>query len=312
MAVPHIFRYIIYTGTELPHLAYDKSPTELWSKSTLPARALALLPPREKEAVLRYRRPCDAALSLGSYLLKHLAIVKACDISWRDSTLSRLPGNGKPCYQPPSGGKTLEFNVSHHGDLVVLVGLSGPKADVGIDVVKVDMDRHDARGPHEIDGEKGWENWLKIYDSVMAPGEIQAMMAFKPSQQGYEGRRAKFRLFYAYWSLKEAYIKMTGEALLANWLKELEFRGVRAPSPIGRGIEEGKDAWGETVNDFEIWLRGERIRDVKMELQSFGRDYMVATAVKDQDSERADGFPGFDHVQVGRDILPCASTSEDT
>ncbi|KZF21519.1 4'-phosphopantetheinyl transferase [Xylona heveae TC161] len=49
---------------------------------------------------------------------------------------------------------------------------------------------------------------------------------------------AQLRLFYAHWCLKEAYIKMTGEALLAGWLKELEFRNVRPPKPAGpRAIE---------------------------------------------------------------------------
>ncbi|EXJ90767.1 hypothetical protein A1O1_03871 [Capronia coronata CBS 617.96] len=39
----------------------------------------------------------------------------------------------------------------------------------------------------------------------------------------------KLRRFYAYWSLKEAYIKMVGEGLLADWLRELEFLNVVAP-----------------------------------------------------------------------------------
>ncbi|MCJ1354471.1 MAG: hypothetical protein MMC33_004460 [Icmadophila ericetorum] len=304
MATPNMFRYIICTSTELPHLAYSKSSTDSWSKSNLPARALALLTPSEREAVLRYRRPCDAALSVGSYLLKHLAIVKACNISWQDSTLSRQPGNGKPYYEPPSDKQGLEFNVSHHGDLVVLIGLSGPKVDVGIDVVKVDMDRHSQRGLHGVDGEKEWEAWLGIYDSVMSETEIQAMMAFKPTQPGLEGRRAKFRLFYAYWGLKEAYIKMTGEALLASWLKELEFRSVQAPSPVDQSIEEGQAAWGETMSNFEIWLKGERVKGVKMELQSFGRDYMIATAVNQHNIPGAAVFPAFEHIDIGRDMLP--------
>lgn len=41
----------------------------------------------------------------------------------------------------------------------------------------------------------------------------------------------KLRRFYTYWSLKEAYIKMVGEGLLASWLRELEFLDVVAPPP---------------------------------------------------------------------------------
>ncbi|KIX96472.1 uncharacterized protein Z520_07738 [Fonsecaea multimorphosa CBS 102226] len=49
--------------------------------------------------------------------------------------------------------------------------------------------------------------------------------------QNHEARiiNMKLRRFYAYWSLKEAYIKMVGEGLLASWLRELEFLDVHAP-----------------------------------------------------------------------------------
>jgi 4'-phosphopantetheinyl transferase len=43
--------------------------------------------------------------------------------------------------------------------------------------------------------------------------------------------KLKLRRFYAYWGLKEAYIKMVGEGLLASWLRELEFLDVHAPPP---------------------------------------------------------------------------------
>ncbi|KIW25202.1 uncharacterized protein PV07_08400 [Cladophialophora immunda] len=51
--------------------------------------------------------------------------------------------------------------------------------------------------------------------------------------QNHEARiiNMKLRRFYAYWSLKEAYIKMVGEGLLASWLRELEFLDVHAPPP---------------------------------------------------------------------------------
>ncbi|KAK5050543.1 hypothetical protein LTR84_003824 [Exophiala bonariae] len=53
----------------------------------------------------------------------------------------------------------------------------------------------------------------------------------------------KLRRFYAYWALKEAYIKMVGEGLLADWLKELEFLDVVAPVPpssvMGRHRKSG-------------------------------------------------------------------------
>ncbi|KAL2397688.1 hypothetical protein ABEF93_003323 [Exophiala dermatitidis] len=53
----------------------------------------------------------------------------------------------------------------------------------------------------------------------------------------------KLRRFYAYWALKEAYIKMVGEGLLASWLQKLEFMNVVAPpSPTGMP----RRSWNQT------------------------------------------------------------------
>ncbi|KAK8185247.1 uncharacterized protein BKA78DRAFT_243378, partial [Phyllosticta capitalensis] len=91
---------------------------------------------------------------------------------------------------------------------------------------------------------------------------------------------AKLRRFYAFWALKEAYVKLTGEALLAPWLRELEFRNVRAPRPgtVARCSTHG--AWGERVADVDVWFKGARVDDVRMEIQAYEEDYMVALAVR--------------------------------
>ncbi len=52
--------------------------------------------------------------------------------------------------------------------------------------------------------------------------------------------QAKLRRFYTYWSLKEAYIKMVGEGLLASWLLELEFEDVVAPDMIVSDSDDDK------------------------------------------------------------------------
>jgi 4'-phosphopantetheinyl transferase len=107
--------------------------------------------------------------------------------------------------------------------------------------------------------------------------------------------KAKLRKFYTHWALKEAYIKMTGEALLADWLRELEFRDVVAP-PVS---EEG--AWGTVVwssgyvrgeggqgagggereeEGFEVLFKGSRVRGVTMGVRFLGREWIVATCVR--------------------------------
>lgn len=81
---------------------------------------------------------------------------------------------------------------------------------------------------------------------------------------------AKLRYFYTFWALKEAYIKMTGEALLAGWLRELEFRDVRVPAVA----EEGR--WGVVESGVQVWMQGRRIEGLRVEVVGFGREYIVA------------------------------------
>ncbi|KAG8625184.1 hypothetical protein KVT40_006935 [Elsinoe batatas] len=91
---------------------------------------------------------------------------------------------------------------------------------------------------------------------------------------------AKLRRFYAFFAYKEAYIKLAGEALLAGWLKELEFRGVRSPrsGTPARCATEGM--WGGREEGVEVWLKGERARDTQMDLRAYDEGFMIASAIK--------------------------------
>ncbi|SPQ19113.1 34ca389c-8ae4-4091-bf6b-85b2f43f50b9 [Thermothielavioides terrestris] len=118
---------------------------------------------------------------------------------------------------------------------------------------------------------------------------------------------AKLRAFYALWALREAYVKLTGDALVAPWLHELEFVDFRPPwpaaAPLGaaaaaaaaarEGQGQGQESGGpggeeeeepevepEVVRSTEIRFRGRKVEDVNMCLRSMGPDYMVATAVR--------------------------------
>lgn len=116
---------------------------------------------------------------------------------------------------------------------------------------------------------------------------------------------AKLRRFYTFWALKEAYVKMTGEALLADWLRDLEFREVRAPRAAA-----GSSVWGELVRDVQVWRGNRRLKDVVMEIQAFERDYIIASAVSKTDDESVEEFPPFEILDVDRDILPFAGAGQ--
>ncbi|PVH75583.1 hypothetical protein DL98DRAFT_518519 [Cadophora sp. DSE1049] len=103
----------------------------------------------------------------------------------------------------------------------------------------------------------------------------------------------KLRRFYAFWCLREAYVKMTGEAFAAPWLKELEILGVDAPAP-GKGESEGRRDLreGEVKRDFNMAFKGRKVEDVRMELAALGEQYMIAGAVR---------MPkGGENIEMGR------------
>ena len=187
-------------------------------------------------------------MSLASHLLKHLVIHELGSVPWALSTVSR-DGNGKPCFSPSNGmGTPLEFNVSHQAGLVPLVASASPEVEVGIDVVCVNERSDDATILKD-----GLFAWIDMHAEVFSRHEVHYMkydaenlsLPIKIDAEGNSKdviakcqRRdeqvfwttssgtlqelnadviidAKLRRFYAFWCLREAYIKMTGEALLA-------------------------------------------------------------------------------------------------
>lgn len=91
---------------------------------------------------------------------------------------------------------------------------------------------------------------------------------------------AKMRRFYAMWCLREAYVKMTGEALLAPWLKELEILGVEAPAENKSIHDSASLCKGQVVREFRIHFKGEPVTNVMMELTALGKNYMVAGSAR--------------------------------
>ncbi|KAK4987943.1 hypothetical protein LTR50_004280 [Elasticomyces elasticus] len=113
---------------------------------------------------------------------------------------------------------------------------------------------------------------------------------------------AKLRRFYTFFAYKEAYIKLAGEALLAPWLKALEFRSVRSPKPgtVARCSTLG--TWGERVDDVEVWLHDKRVEGVSMEMLAFEEDRLIATAIDGW----AGPMPEFKKLHIAADVLPYA------
>ncbi|MCJ1246123.1 hypothetical protein MMC30_003328 [Trapelia coarctata] len=328
---PHLLRLLLNVQTCFPYSATPSTPsqkTPAWALTPSPTQALALLSPTEKEKILRFYFPRDAALALGSSLLKRVAVVKGLKVSWEEAGRGmgrekrgkpywRRPGSAAAVKEGESGeertegdepgvedvDREIEFNVSHHGSLVVLIASITPNAGeyqqssslrahrVGIDVTKIDLMRDTAAVQHE----GSFAIWVNIYGDVFHPSELRTLTSL-PDSLPLEDR---LRRFYTSWALREAYVKMTGEALLAAWLKELEFREVRAPV---KGLDGG---WGEGWTGVEVWVKEERVNRVEVEISGWGKDYVVASVVEGWEKGWEE-WVQFEEVDFARDIAPLA------
>ncbi|MCJ1388267.1 hypothetical protein MMC18_001112 [Xylographa bjoerkii] len=301
-----LFRLVlnVHSSFPIPNTSTSSGPTPLrrattsWSLTPMPARALALLSPEEVASVLRFLRPEDAALALGSCLLKRLAVVRGAGATWAEAGRGmKKEEGGKPIWRGEySEQGEVEFNVSHHGNMVVLVADAGSKdrlsraRRVGIDVVKIDVPKDTLA----VRREGTWERWVRIFADVMHEEDVRRIVDGEDAEgRGQQTSEERLRRFYTFWGLREAYVKMSGEALVAPWLKELEFRNVKAPS---KGIENAR---GDTVRGVEVWLHGERVEDIGVELQALGEDYIVVTTV--ELATESEEFAAFENVDVERD-----------
>lgn len=213
----------------------------------------------------------DAKMSLASHLLKHYAISKLLSLPWSATKITRN-SKTKPVYRDPATGRSpLDFNVTHQAGLVALVAAVGEEFDVGCDVVCVS--ERETRD-HKVVAEEGWATYVDMHSDVFAPGEAAYLKGLAAEETAY-----KLRCFYTLWCLREAYVKMTGDALLASWLKVLEFRNFKPPLPqaeMGRRRDDG----GDVVRVGDVWFEGREVKDANICLRSVGPDYMTCTGLR--------------------------------
>ncbi|KAL8966555.1 MAG: hypothetical protein Q9183_003319 [Haloplaca sp. 2 TL-2023] len=272
-----VFRWVLDVQSEWPSSEFIKpgrDAASLWALENNNERILGLIPAHERTKILRFYHVRDAKLSLGSQLLKHSAITQYCQVPWSDSAISK-DSNHKPCYISQDGSvKHLEFNVSHHGSLVALAGCTARDMQIGIDVVQIDAAKDIPKVRQE-----GWLSWVNTFEAVFSAAEMRDIAFWEPHESSSEDDRlkAKLRHFYAHWCLKEAYVKMTGEALMASWLQDMEFRNVQVPRAASDLSDNPPDdPWGEKFDGVEIWRHGVRVSGAKIELQAFRDEFPQA------------------------------------
>ena len=331
-------------------------------------QALSLISIAEQNTIKGKMFVQDARMSLASALLKRAFISKSLNIPWKHVKLGRKDDakHGKPIAVDlagrPIGG--IDFNVSHQGGLVTLIGyvaaanschtpsamvygLISPttqvEVDVGADIVCVN-ERDDYR---TIDTE-GLDAWVDIYDGIFSAEERWSMKydvdyvtlldgtTLERDEIGRHDRctsrdkeislntpsrgnvtfsseqilESKLRRFYTHFCYKEAYIKLSGEALLAPWLTDLEFDNVRSPRHGTQPRCSTRGVWGERVNDVDVSLYGKPVSDVKMNIQAYEENFMFSFAIQGEISGLK--IPSTQTLDLYADVLSQAGVSKAT
>lgn len=219
------------------------------------------------------------------------------------------------------GFQGLEFNVSHQAGVVILVGCKTPaqprdariddqdeisirspavinpdptavlEADSEIDEdepedVRIGVDVactwEPPRTP-DLSTQVKFDEWVEVFGEMFSAQE-QHDMKHAPVAKvlGMSDLDLKARRFYTYWALKEAYIKMVGEGLLAPWLRELQFRDVQIPATPR---DAGHDPWslmtGEGISKLGVLFGNKNIsKTMSTSLEAFEDTFVIATMTR--------------------------------
>ena len=145
---------------------------------------------------LRYDQyhPKAARLFLISRVLVKTVLADKLGISPHEVNLLLHP-NGKPFVE---GSKAVYFNLTHSADVIILAVTE--EREIGVDIEQVDREFE----------------WMRV-DSVLAPIEIEWI-----KENELTDPFSVYQRFFQIWTLKEAYIKCTGEGM-SRHLKKLNF-----------------------------------------------------------------------------------------
>lgn len=145
---------------------------------------------------LRYDQyhPKAARLFLISRVLVKTVLADKLGISPHQVNIELHP-NGKPFVQ---GSKAVYFNLTHSADVIILAVTE--EGEIGVDIEQVDREFE----------------WMRV-DSVLAPIEIEWI-----KENELTDPFSVYQRFFQIWTLKEAYIKCTGEGM-SRHLRKLNF-----------------------------------------------------------------------------------------
>ncbi|RCN39025.1 4'-phosphopantetheinyl transferase family protein [Ancylostoma caninum] len=191
-------------------------------------RALQCLPNEDVETQRRFRFRDDSLACVVGRLMIRQAARTVSALPWQTIEIGRSD-RGKPYLANPNA--SLNFNVSHQGDLVVLASSESEK--IGVDVMRSD----DSRGSSALEH-------IERMSDLFTEGELRMMRSAGSEQE-------KWRAFYRIWCLKESVLKATGTGLV-NDLRTLDFHTTEEQHVPGCFITS--TTWSESGIKQNNWL----------------------------------------------------------
>ncbi|CAH2230459.1 jg27412 [Pararge aegeria aegeria] len=171
--------------------------------------ASSYIQPEEKQRISKYVFQDDAKSSLIGRLMLRKFVHTTTLLEYQNISFGR-DGRGKP-YLIGTGDITVNFNVSHQGDYVVLGGSEGK--NIGIDLMKI-----------EPPANKNIPEFFRIMRRQFSDHEWKTIYSyFKESEQ--------IACFYRMWCLKESYVKNIGLGITVA-LNEISFN-VKSELKVG-------------------------------------------------------------------------------
>ncbi|KND05136.1 uncharacterized protein SPPG_08877 [Spizellomyces punctatus DAOM BR117] len=165
-----------------------------------------LLPPAERERIQRFRFPIDSHRALIGQLLSRVAVLSFLPegVRWNDVDIRRTEYQ-KPYLASPQIPDLL-FNISHHGDYVVVA--AGYAIHLGVDVSRVEKPDNESI-----------EEYFAIFKSYFTHREWEYINDLTSGNRDEE----RLHRFCQQWCLKESYVKALGVGLGLE-LERIEFR----------------------------------------------------------------------------------------
>ncbi|CAG8532335.1 18094_t:CDS:2 [Gigaspora margarita] len=167
-------------------------------------KALLCIQSEERVRIEKFKFFIDSKLALVGRLLMRFLFNKLYKIPWNEIKFGRTKENKPILIKPESNPNDpiINFNISHHGDWVVLVAAENCR--IGIDVMKVEY-------PKKQTVQEFFETLRDQFSN------FEWNIITKPLQE-----IDQLHQFYRYWCLKESYVKAVGIGLALD-LKTIEF-----------------------------------------------------------------------------------------